>query len=358
MIRTIEALIEQRNGLQKQLTAVLSDLADESGLPFWRRYGQKKRLRSALLHLGQTIAELITVSDREWDAQSNNHSSQVFASLQHKIGTLDAEYRHMKSLLVTFSELEQRLACLIDHLPPREESSACKEELQAIKEQLSPFQYADFEQRFRGGREAVREQLKGYISLFSGHAPVLDLGCGRGEFVAMLLEAGIHAEGVDLSHSMLKEAKHNGLPCRYGELLSTLRLYQSGSLGGIFSAQVIEHIDTEPLRQLVNESFRALKPGGVLLLETINPLSLFAYSRIFLLDTTHQSALHPEFMRYLLESCAFNDIEILYGPLPEAERLALVPPQSSESAIHNQNTDKLNRLLFGSSIYAIKGIKP
>lgn len=358
MIRTIEALIEQRKGLQKQLLNQLDDLAAETALPFWRRIGRKKRLGQAFRQLGAILTELITVSDREWDAQSNNHSSQVFSSLQHKLETLEAEYRHSRTLLANFGELENHLTQLIERIPIDKDDGAVRKELMDIREQLSPFQYADFEQRFRGGHEAVKNQLQRYIPLFTGHTPVLDLGCGRGEFVSMLLEAGMEARGYDLSLSMLKEAQKNNLPCHQGDILEILKQSESGSIGGIFSAQVIEHIPTETLRQLVNEAFRVLRPGGILLLETVNPLSLFAYSRIFLLDTTHQSPLHPEFMRYLLKSCAFDEVEVLYGDLPEQERLELLPPAAPESAILNQNTDKLNRLLFGSSVYAVKGIKP
>lgn len=356
MIRTIEALMEQRKALQNRLKQELGDLTQDLAGGF--HFGRRKRLHSALEKLADTIGELITVSDREWDAQSNNHSSQVFASLQQKIETLDARYRHFNSLLADFSRLEQRLGQLIDRLADEEEKTEIRKEMQTIREQISPFQYADFEQRFRGGSQAVSAQLKGYVSLFSDRSPVLDLGCGRGEFVSLLGQAGIQAQGVDLSLTMLKKARDADLPCRRGDIVATLRACSENSLGGVFSAQVIEHLDSETLQILVQEAFRALRPGGLLLLETVNPLSLFAFSRIYLLDTTHRSALHPEFMRYLLESCAFAEVEILYGPLPENERLGLVAPQTPESAVINQNADKLNRLLFGSTVYAVKGIKP
>jgi O-antigen chain-terminating methyltransferase len=271
---------------------------------------------------------------------------------------LEAEYRHAKTVMSNFADLETRLSQLIESLPENRDSQPIQEELQSIREQLSPFQYADFEQRFRGGPEAVRDQLKKYLPLFQGQQPVLDLGCGRGEFVAQLLEAGIEASGVDLSHSMLREAANAQLPCRHGDILTSLRNIERSSLGGIFSAQVIEHFEADLLRQVVTESFQVLRPGGLLLLETVNPLSLFAYSRIYLLDTTHRSALHPEFMRYLLESSGFSDVDVLYGPLPEGERLTLLPPEAPQSHIHNENIDKQNRLLFGPSIYAIKGTKP
>ncbi len=356
MIRAIEALIEQRKGLQNQLKEDLGDLAEEFTSHF--RPGRRKRSHSILERIGNTLNELIAVSDREWDAQSNNHSSKVFASLQQKLETMEARYRNLNSLLVNFSKLEQRLGQLIDKLPETKDETRVKSELQAVREQISPFQYADFEQRFRGGQQAVSEQLKVYVPLFADRSPVLDLGCGRGEFVALLQQAGIQAQGVDLSLTMLKEAQDADLPCRHGDIVEALRSCSSDSLGGIFSAQVIEHLDSETVQHLVKDSFRALRPGGMLLLETVNPLSLFAFSRIFLLDTTHRSALHPEFMRYLLESCAFTDVEIIYGPLPEPERLRLVSPQTPESDVLNQNTDKLNRLLFDSSVYAVKGFKP
>lgn len=358
MIRTIEALIERRKKLQDQLNSNLNELAEHSRAPFWRRRRQREKLQSLYRRLGQTVSELITVSDQEWDAQSNNHSGQVFAALQHQMETLQAQYQQISTLLVGFAQLEEKLSRLIAGLDQAAEQTRIKTELQAIREQLSPFQYADFEQRFRGGQQAVQDQLGRYLPLLTGHAPVLDLGCGRGEFVAMLLQAGIAAEGIDLSHSMLRQAQTAGLPCRHGDIVATLEQCPSDSLGALFSAQVIEHLDGDSLRRLVSESFRVLKPGGLLLLETVNPLSLFAFSRIFLLDTTHRSALHPEFMRYLLQCSAFTDVEIVYGPLPDSERLGLVPAQTPESAILNQNTDKLNRLLFGASVYAVKGTKP
>lgn len=358
MIHTIEALIVQRKELQKQLVQLLADLADAASLPFWKRRKRVQTLSTALRQVGTCLTELITVSNQEWDAQHNNHSGGVFNSLQWKMDQMEAEYRHARTVMSNFADLETRLNLLIESLPGHREPADLKEELHSIREQLSPFQYADFEQRFRGGLEAVRKQLQKYVPLFKGHDPVLDLGCGRGEFVAMLQEADIQAGGVDLSPSMLREATNLNLPCRHGDILSTLKASERASLGGIFSAQVIEHFDADLLRQVVTESFQVLKPGGLILLETVNPLSLFAFSRIYLLDTTHRSALHPEFMRYLLESSGYRQVEILYGPLPEGERLALLPPEAPQSSIHNENIDRLNRLLFGPSIYAIKGIKP
>jgi len=231
MIRAIEALIEQRKGLQNQLKEDLGDLAEEFTSHF--RPGRRKRSHSILERIGNTLNELIAVSDREWDAQSNNHSSKVFASLQQKLETMEARYRNLNSLLVNFSKLEQRLGQLIDKLPETKDETRVKSELQAVREQISPFQYADFEQRFRGGQQAVSEQLKVYVPLFADRSPVLDLGCGRGEFVALLQQAGIQAQGVDLSLTMLKEAQDADLPCRHGDIVEALRRYHRAGRGDL-----------------------------------------------------------------------------------------------------------------------------
>ncbi len=145
--------------------------------------------------------------------------------------------------------------------------------------------------------------------------------------------------------------------CLKADALEFLKARPDASLDGIFSSQVIEHFEPGYLRRAVAECFRALKPGAVLLLETINPLSLFALSRIYFLDPTHQRPLHPEYMRYLLENSGFAAVEILYGAEPEEEKLAAADPASPQALPFNGNVDRLNRLLFPSSEYAVKGVR-
>ena len=218
-------------------------------------------------------------------------------------------------------------------------------------------QYADFEQRFRGSREQIEKRLQKYLPLFSGRKEILDIGCGRGEFLELLAANGQQGLGIDLSDSMLEIAAEKGLKCFKEDALVFLKNRPDASLDGIFSAQVIEHFQPEYLRRVISESFRVLRPGSPLLLETINPLSLFALSRIYFLDPTHQQPLHPEYMRYLLESSGFSAVEIIYTAEPENEKLRAIAPENPLALPFNDNVDRLNQLLFSACEYAVKGVK-
>ena len=356
MRRVIEDLVEKRKARQEELKASLDDLAASIEKPgLLRRSGG--RARESLARLQEALTGYVTAQDKEWDAYASNHSTMVFKSLEWKIGKLEAEYSNLKTLLVHFAQLENKLERLLDTIEEKPSSEAVAQ-LRSFKEQLSPFQYADFERRFRGSREEITGHLARYIPLFSTGSEVLDIGCGRGEFLALLRDSGRRPLGLDLSDSMLEEARGRGLDCVKADALEFLKARAAASLDGVFSSQVIEHFEPGYLRRVVAECFRVLKPEGVLLLETINPLSLFALSRIYFLDPTHQRPLHPEYMRYLLENSGFGAVEILYSAEPGEERLAEADPAAPLALPFNQNVDRLNQLLFAASEYAAKGLKP
>ena len=363
MRRIIEELIEKRKHQQnilKKTVEELGHLMEGSGL-FQRLGGKKKKkIAGKLLDFNRELNELITLQDKEWDAYANNHSTMVFKSLQWKIEKLEAEYSNVKTLLANFTALEKSLERLIASSDEKAEAAAdpgTVSRLKRIKEQLSPYQYSDFEQRFRGDETRVKEKLAKYLPVFSNSDHILDIGCGRGEFLELLLAQGIQAEGIDNSESMLQVAREKGLPCTGSHALDFLRQQSGGSWGGIFSAQVIEHMEPGYLRDVVIESFRVLKENSPLVLETVNPLSVFALSNIYFLDVTHRKPLHPEFMRYLLESTGFSEVSLLYPEeLPE-EQLEGIGPENHLAREFNTNVDKLNKLLYASPVYAVKGIK-
>jgi len=171
--------------------------------------------------------------------------------------------------------------------------------------------YATFEDTFRGTEEFIREQLRPYVDLLAGHGPVLDLGCGRGELLALLREAGVDATGVDMDASMLDRARAAGLDVVQGEALGHLAALPDASLGGVISIQVIEHLSVADLRTLVAEAHRVLRPGGVLVAETVNPHSPAAL-KVFWLDLTHVRPLFPESLLLLAHELGFHRGRILF----------------------------------------------
>ncbi len=364
MRRVIEDLVENRKKLQEKVQTDLQELGEilENRSFFRRRKGE---IKQKLADFNQDLNQLITGQDREWDAYNNNHSTTVFKSLEWLIAKLKADYSNVKTLLINFITLESSLQRLIDSIENNSQEIEGKspkeqvEQLKEIKEQISPYQYSDFELRFRGEEDKIKEKLQQYLPLFSNalDAPVLDIGCGRGEFIELLQGSGIKAQGIDISGSMLEQAKAKGLDCRKGDALAFLKEQPDRSLGGIFAAQVIEHLSPGYLRDLVGEAFRVLQKGAPIVLETVNPLSIFALSIIYFLDVTHQKPLHPEYMRFLVESCGFGEVKIIYSGSLDEEKLMEVSPDTPAAREFNTNVDKLNHLLFDSPVYAVTGIK-
>ncbi len=362
MQRIIEEFIEKRKKAQSNLELTLKKLSDTFNFTFLRKK-KKEVIKGLFLELNNNINELVLSSNKEWDSYSNNHMSGVIQSLNTKILKLEADQTNSKHILNNFLQLEKGLDTLIEKINninknDKNENLKNIEDLKKYKEKLSLYQYSDFEQRFRGDENKIREKLEKYYTHFENLNNILDIGCGRGEFLQILKDNEKDSVGIDISESMLKIAKSKDLECFSIDALEYLKGKENNTIGGIFSSQVIEHFTPDYLREVVKESFRVLKPGSIIMLETINPLSLFALSRIFYLDITHQKPLHPEYMRYLLESSGFFDVEIIYseGDLND-EKLSPIAMNNEIANVFNTNVDKLNNILYSSVEYIVKGIK-
>ena len=225
--------------------------------------------------------------------------------------------------------------------------------------------YLELERRFRGTEEEIAERISRFLPNLEGRGEVLDLGCGRGEALAVLRGREIPARGVDLSASMVAECQRKGLTAEVGDLLDYLAGVAEGRFGGIVSFHVIEHLPPEVLDRLARLAWRALRPGGVLILETPNPLSLVVAARNFWLDPTHKRPVHPESLKLSLELAGFDPVErIDLRPFPEVERLpeiridSVTAEQRALAFEINSLRDKLDDLLFGCQDYAVIASKP
>ena len=223
-----------------------------------------------------------------------------------------------------------------------------------------------FEDRHRGTRDEIRERQRVYLDLFAGASPVLDVGCGRGEFLDLCREAGIGARGVDMDAGMVARCRDAGHAVEQADALAALEATPDGSLGGIFCAQVIEHLVPETLIALVRLAYAKLRPGGLLLCETPNPASLTVFSGAFYVDLTHVKPIHPEAARFLLEAAGFHAVELRYvNPVPADGKLVPLEPlwymRRYEEAFLGQinaNLERLNQLLWGAQDYAVIGRRP
>jgi SAM-dependent methyltransferase len=206
--------------------------------------------------------------------------------------------------------------------------------------------YFAFESRMRGSVDAIRERQRAYVADFRDAAPVLDIGCGRGELLQLLREAGIEVRGIDADADMVAFARGEGLDVEQADLVEYLERVDDGSLGGIFMGQVVEHLPPGVLVRSLELAARKLRPGGLLVAETINPLSPLALRHYFA-DLTHAQPLVPETLQLLARQSGFAQTELRYLNEP-AERLT-----EPDDPVIADNVRRLNEILFAPLDYAL-----
>lgn len=195
------------------------------------------------------------------------------------------------------------------------------------------------QETLRTARRATQEQQAPYAQLFEGHSPVLDLGCGCGEFLELLNEEGVSAYGVDSDHLACQEARQKSLKVVEEDVFQHLRNVADRSLGGIFSSRMIEYLPSHLQLELVKLCSSKLKPGGLLILETVNPDSDFPFGRNSHIDPTHLRAVYPEILKSMVESngfgpcqiCALAPVQALAMAAVEMKRLSRMEEPGSTS---------------------------
>jgi SAM-dependent methyltransferase len=232
---------------------------------------------------------------------------------------------------------------------------------QAFRGTLDSYKYVGFEDQFRGSRDVIKARLESYLPQFEGTTDVLDVGCGRGEFLDLLTARGIRARGIDLNHEMAEGCRARGLDVSEADAVSYLAGVPDGSLGGIFSAQVVEHLQPDYLLQFLELAGHKLRPGGRIVLETLNPACWVAFFESYIRDITHVWPLHPETLKYLVLASGFTRAAIEFrSPVPQQDRLQPVAvPAGADVLVNdlaeafNGNVEKLNSRIFTYLDYAV-----
>jgi len=210
--------------------------------------------------------------------------------------------------------------------------------------------YVALEDALRGSREDIKARLAPYIDRVSlagvgrSNAPILDVGCGRGEWLELLKENHLAAYGIDSNTVMIDRAKSLGLDARRADLQQHLVGLPDDALSGLTAFHVIEHLPFETLVEFFHQTFRVLQPGGILILETPNPETMRVGATTFYNDPTHRNPITPVLLHFLVEHHGFKELEILrLHPFPHSNRL------------HDtgRDTAHLNIVIFGHQDYAI-----
>jgi O-antigen chain-terminating methyltransferase len=318
-------------------------------------FGLTKKISTSFADILKLQDSLADARDKEWDALGNNHVGIIFKSMEWRVDKLTSEYEDVKLLMKKFMLLKDQLNRLLALLEEKKMPSPAQ-----VCEVLEPLEdgvYTGFENRFRGHEEEIKKQQEGYVPYFQKGGKVLDLGCGRGEFLELLQKNGIQGTGIDSNSQMTDICLDKGLDCRKGDILKLLAEWPDASLDGIFSSQVIEHLTPPDLKKMIDFCHLKLVPSGVLILETINSTSVFAFVQIYNLDLSHQKPVHPQALKFLMESAGFEDVRIQYSAGLETDMLQNLPGADEASTILNRNIDRLNSLLYAAPNYAAIGRK-
>jgi SAM-dependent methyltransferase len=302
---------------------------------------------------GEHLRNLQGQTDNQ-DRHLNNLQTQADAAKQLALRADERQNSDGAYLKSELHLLNRRLMELASTSGEGAKSSANNAPLPIDKHEFDAL-YVAFENQFRGSRELIKERVRVYLDDVRGagavtaDSSILDLGCGRGEWLELVNENGLAGEGVDSNAIMVSACQERGLRVTEGDALEYLRALPAESRGAITAFHLIEHLQFQVLVQLLRESFRVLRPGGLAIFETPNPDNVLIGSNQFYSDPTHLHPLPKEYSRFILQSVGFSDV--VTRPLnPDKDSLP-------ENAASPELRNFLNRLFFGEQDYAVIGKK-
>ncbi len=371
MQKDIQELSERCNNLHERLVTVeenvrrnnskLNDLFDKDDDFEKRLFGVEENVRcnnSELQNISEKENNLVVKEDDlegrifrvEENVRGNNLAIEYL--------TTDVENNQVQNLQNDLENLRIFVSKELSSEKEQDAESIEKEEcsnnsISEIGDTYSLIDYFDFENHFRGSREVIKQRQEIYLPYFENKENVYDLGCGRGEFVELMVEHHIPVTGVDNYPHFVKYCESRGLPVVLDDALEFLSTAKE--TGGIFAAQLIEHLTFQQLQKLCVLSYEKLMPDSYLILETPNPRSLAIFTNAFYVDPSHNKPVNPLTIQYMLEKCGFRDVQILYteeSKMPyEIPKMVIDDNTTVEE--FNKVMEVVSNMLFGSQDYAV-----
>ncbi|HVT05003.1 MAG TPA: class I SAM-dependent methyltransferase [Thermoanaerobaculia bacterium] len=314
------AVLDLLDGVQLSITSVAADIAALQG-------GLTRDLRA----VSGELMNVIAVAEKGLQADLKRVEALLPVAVQRNDALFAVIDRKVEALTARFRDVVNPFA-----------SSAGIAAPQSLRDD---FVYRRFEDAMRGSEGEIRRSVEHYAKYAEANQPVLDLGCGRGEFLEVCRAREVKASGIDGNERSVADLKARGIEVTWGFVPQALRLLPANSLGSIFAAHLVEHLPFSELVALFQESARLLRAGGLLMIETPNAESMAVGATDFWRDPTHLAPRHPAALVSMARELGFSIAEITTSdPLPDAEKVDLSGIEEGEVLKLGR---RVNARLFG-----------
>jgi O-antigen chain-terminating methyltransferase len=323
----------------------------------------------ALQALRQIVFDHLDQRVKHIHKEVTAHVQTQQETLSHMEGTLADTLADEKARLVETERMhlrlradiisqERRINILLEEARKRLPEPFSQEQLRHIAEEerhTLDALYLSFEDQFRGSWEDIQERLRIYVPMLkeaqlgTAERPVLDLGCGRGEWLHLLKEQGSQARGVDRNHLLIEACRQRDLDVIESDALAYLRTLPDASVGAVTGFHFLEHLPFETVIKVLDETVRVLQPGGAAIFETPNPENVLVGSHTFYLDPTHRNPLPSAVLTYIAEARGLCRVQTMH-----------LHPYAKACQVEEAGLDvakRFNEYFYGPQDYAVIGWK-
>ena len=349
-----QRIVEHQNRSHKELTGAFTEALESVQEAAAARFAEAREyIDSSITKLNENIAlqgETLLHQQQELQqvkSQTDAQMQQLLQGQEQMVDQVAIQQRELmtqgRTLSVLLEEIKQDGSAVTK---PGMSPIAAHEEDHALDGL-----YASFEEKFRGKRDEIRERLQVYLPILDNAGitdDVLDVGCGRGEWLELLSKDNVQARGVDHNRIVIEGCRQLGLDVVEADALTYLRSLSADSMNAITSFHVVEHLQFEALVTLLDEAFRILRRGGLLILETPNPENFIVGSYSFYTDPTHRNPIPSETLKFLVESRGFESRAVM----------KLRPWDAARIAGDSEIIKRFNEYFYGAPDYGIIARKP